>query len=119
VRHTAAAAAALLGLWAAGAAAQAPEAAAPPPPPPADEGAGDEAAPLDTEALEGQIVIRPRKGERIEEYRVNGRLYMVKVIPRKGPPYYLIDSDGDGHLDTRRDELDDDIVVPHWVIIRW
>jgi len=44
-------------------------------------------APLDTEALEGQIVIRPRPGERIEEYRVNGRLYMVKVIPRKGPPY--------------------------------
>jgi len=76
-------------------------------------------APLDTEALEGQIVIRPRPGERIEEYRVNGRLYMVKVIPRKGPPYYLIDTDGDGSLDTRRDELAPDVAVPSWVIIRW
>lgn len=119
MRHTAAIAAALLGLWAARAAAQADHAEAPPPPPPVDAGAEDEAAPLDTEALEGQIVIRPREGERIEEYRVNGRLYMVKVIPRKGPPYYLIDSDGDGHLDTRRDELGPDVEVPRWVIIRW
>lgn len=93
--------------------AAAQEAVDAPAPPPADE------APLDTEALEGQIVIRPRPGERIEEYRVNGRLYMVKVIPRKGPPYYLIDTDGDGSLDTRRDELGPDVAVPSWVIMRW
>ncbi len=114
---------ALLALWAAGAAAAPPAEVPPPPGPPA--GAPPAAAPaageegVDSEALERQVIIRPHAGGRIEEYRVNGRLYMVKVTPRKGPPYYLIDSDGDGHLDTRRDELGPDVEVPNWVIIRW
>jgi len=114
---------ALLALWATGAAAASPAEVPPPPAPPA--GVPPAAAPpageegVDREALERQVIIRPRAGGRIEEYRVNGRLYMVKVKPRKGPPYYLIDSDGDGSLDTRRDELGPDVEVPHWVIIRW
>lgn len=41
-------------------------------------------------------------GDLVEEYRVNGMLYMVKVTPRKGgPSYTLRDSNGDGRLDSR------------------
>ena len=39
-------------------------------------------------------------GDVVTEYRVNGALAMVRMSPRRGPVYYLVDSDGDGHLDV-------------------
>ncbi|UHQ20342.1 DUF2782 domain-containing protein [Lysobacter sp. KIS68-7] len=38
-------------------------------------------------------------GDVVTEYRVNGALAMVRISPKRGPVYYLVDSDGDGHLD--------------------
>ena len=35
-------------------------------------------------------------GDVITEYRVNGRLTMVKVVPARGPTYYIYDRNGDG-----------------------
>jgi hypothetical protein len=32
--------------------------------------------------------------------------------------YYLIDHDGDGKLDVRKNELDD-VIVPQWVLLTW
>jgi hypothetical protein len=43
-------------------------------------------------------------GDVVEEYRTNGRLYMVKVRPEKGIPYTLQDTNGDGRLDARDGE---------------
>jgi hypothetical protein len=43
---------------------------------------------------------------------------MVKITPSKGLPYYLVDSDGDGVLETRRNELDNPEVVK-WRIFSW
>ena len=54
----------------------------------------------------------------IEEYKRNGELYMVKITPAVGPPYYLIDTDGDGRMESRRSDLDD-VSVPHWVLFTW
>jgi len=68
---------------------------------------------------DGQIVITPGSEENIEEYRVNNQLYMMKITPSIGPPYYLIDRDGDGDLETKRFELDENFQVPQWVLIRW
>lgn len=68
--------------------------------------------------LEPAVTIRRPGNEIIEEYRQNGRLYMVKITPSKGLPYYLIDSDGDGSLETRRNSLDDPEVV-RWRIFSW
>ncbi len=68
---------------------------------------------------EEAIVIQPQAREMVEEFRINGRLFMIKIQPRKGPPYYLIDSDGDGVLDSRQDDLDPNMPVPSWVILRW
>ncbi len=68
----------------------------------------------------GAVVIQPRLEEqRVEEYRLNGRLFMIKIIPKKGPPYYLIDSDGDGVMESRQDDLDPNMPVPSWVLLRW
>jgi hypothetical protein len=78
----------------------------PPPPPPGLE--------LDP-ALEPQVTIQRRGTETIEEYRVNGQLYMIKVTPSHGVSYYLIDDVGRGDF-TRRDNYDTRTRPPMWVI---
>ena len=95
--------------------------AAEPPPPPAMEPVPDEApsAPQTGETIEPQVTIIQREKETVEEYRIHNQLYMIKVTPKIGKPYYLVDSDGDGKLDTRRSELDPKILVPSWVIYKW
>lgn len=70
------------------------------------------------EPLEPEVTIIQRGEQTIQEYRLGGRMYMVKVTPTVGPPYYMIDQDGDGRLETRSDTLDDH-PVPHWVIFSW
>ena len=61
-----------------------------------------------------------RQGEKtIQEYRINGQLYMIKIVPDAGPPYYLLDTDGDGNMDTRRSDLEKAVRVPQWVIFSW
>ncbi|MFA7388270.1 MAG: DUF2782 domain-containing protein, partial [Thiohalobacteraceae bacterium] len=73
----------------------------------------------DREGLEPEVTIIRRDDRTVEEYRINGQLYMIKVTPSKGYPYYLVDADGDGELESRRNELDPRILVPSWVIFRW
>jgi hypothetical protein len=68
----------------------------------------------------GDVTIKSEQGGEVKEFRVNGRLYMIMVIPDKGVPYYLVDTDGDGDLETRRNKLDPDgLLVPTWVLKRW
>ena len=43
-------------------------------------------------------------GDVIEEYRIAGQLRIVKITPRRGPIYYLVDSNGDGKLDSSKGE---------------
>jgi len=83
--------------------------AAPPPPPPAGN-EGD---------LEPEVTIIHRGGEMIEEYRINGQLYMIKITPRKGIPYFLVDTDGDGNFEVRQNELGQEMLIPQWTILRW
>lgn len=68
---------------------------------------------------EPEVTIIQRGRDVIEEYRVQGRLYMIRVIPRRGVPYYLVDTDGDGNLETRRNEMTEDLLVPNWTLFRW
>ena len=66
-------------------------------------------------ALEPQVTIIQRGTDTVEEYRVAGKLYMLKVTPANGRSYYLIDEKGDGRM-TRQDSLDSGIRPPMWVI---
>ena len=68
--------------------------------------------------IEPQITIIRREEKVIEEYKRNGSVYMVKVTPENGIPYFLIDYDGDGQLEARKDALDD-VLVPQWVLFTW
>jgi hypothetical protein len=62
-----------------------------------------------------EIVIRPGKKEVFYEYRVNGQLREIKVVPEAGPEYYLVPADGGGWIR----ETDSDMLVPSWVLFRW
>ncbi len=83
---------------------------APDPIPPAKSG----------EVLEPDITIIRKEKKTIQEYRRGGKLFMIKVIPDIGPPYYFLDRDGDGKMDVRRDDLDrGESNINMWKIFEW
>lgn len=55
----------------------------------------------------------------IKEFRSHGQVYMIKITPKKGLPYYLVDADGDGDFDTRHNDLTPDLKIPSWVLFSW
>ena len=88
----------------------APEKLEPLPPPPAlatgaDASSGDEP----------EVTITRQTEQTVEEYRVGGKLYMIKITPKHGKPYYLVDDRGDGKF-ARQESLDSGLRVPRWVI---
>lgn len=69
----------------------------------------------DSETLpEPEVHITTKGDDRHEEYRLGGKLYMVKVVPKKGRPYYLIDKEGKGEF--VRDDFQPVVSPPMWVI---
>ncbi len=79
-----------------------------PPPPVIAETPGDEP----------EVTIRNRGGDRFEEYRIRGQLYMIKVTPRVGPAYYLVARERDGAFE-RVNDLDRARMVTQWVLLQW
>lgn len=65
--------------------------------------------------LEPQVTIIKRGEDQVEEFRMGGRLYKIKVTPPHGVPYYLVDERGDGTF-SRYDIRDSNVRVPMWVI---
>ncbi len=92
-------------------------------PPDTAPGPNEKKAPKEEENLapgpedeeQPQVTITKKGDQTIEEYRVGGRLYMIKITPKHGHPYYLIDDRGDGRF-ARQDSLDSGVRVPQWVI---
>jgi len=119
--------------FASGALAQEEDAAAPPPLPAIDaqprevqgEEEGDVPIPPkvidENEILEPTVQIRRDDDDNIiEEYRMEGRVYMVKVTPKTGIPYYYIDDDGDGQLEMRESDRAANPIKPAmWKIKEW
>ena len=81
---------------------------APPLPPPVQSG----------ESLEPEVTIRKTPRETIYEYRRNGQLVLVRVLPRIGPPYHFVDTDGDGSLDYQPGEPVNNR-VNQWLLFSW
>jgi hypothetical protein len=71
------------------------------------------------ENLEPDITIIRRAQETIQEFRSNGVLYLVKIIPDIGPPYYLVDINGDGTLDVQKNDVDRGLKVNMWKLFEW
>ncbi|TXL01554.1 hypothetical protein BMR02_03155 [Methylococcaceae bacterium HT1] len=96
----------------------------------AEEGAGEilnspEALDLplpvqDGEPMEADITITRRGEKTIHEYRVNGKIYKIKIIPDIGPAYYFIDPEGDGEMEeVSESDLDELIKINQWTIFSW
>ncbi len=81
--------------------------APPPPPMSAEEAPG-----------EPPVTITKSTDMAVEDYRVNGQLYMIKITPKYGAPYYLVDDRGDGKF-ARQESLDSGFRVPRWIIKRF
>ncbi|MDG6348939.1 DUF2782 domain-containing protein [Luteimonas sp. 8-5] len=45
-----------------------------------------------------EAVVVQDNGDVVHEYRVQGQLVMLKVVPARGPTYYLVDRNGDGRV---------------------
>lgn len=75
---------------------------------------------IQDEQIEPTVRIIEEEDRRIEEYRRNGQVYMVKVTPAKGPAYYYIDTNGDGKLELDPDQQALNPVQPvYWKIKEW
>ena len=87
----------------------------PPPPLPAEDTAGSDSRKLP----ETEVTIIHKNEATIEEYRINGQLRYVKITPKKGKPYYLVDKDGDGQMETRHSDLDGVPPINQWLLLEW
>lgn len=72
---------------------------------------------VDEQDFEPEVTIKKRGEDTVEEYRVHGKLYMIKVTPPHGVPYYLVDQRGDGVFE--RETAEPKLSVPMWVIKSW
>ena len=74
---------------------------------------------LAQEAVTGEpdVVIRQEGDRTVEEYRVNGFLYAIKVIPKSGPPYFLVAVDDEGNF--MRSDQPEGMRIPSWKIFEW
>lgn len=86
-----------------------------PPPLPPEEVQSDDSRNLP----EPEVNIIHRKDATIEEYRVNGKIRYAKITPKKGKPYYLVDQDGDGVLESRHDDLKGPPPINQWILKQW
>ncbi|MFA7351059.1 MAG: DUF2782 domain-containing protein [Methylotenera sp.] len=71
----------------------------------------------DDNADEPQVTIIKKQGETIEEYRINGQLYMMKITPAHGVPYYLHKEDQDGSWVNTGPTPP--MSIPKWTIFRF
>ena len=65
---------------------------------------------------EDAIEIIEGEDRTIYEYRQNGVLTMIKVVPDNGRAYYMVPADGSAHyegLDHKKN------LYPQWVIVEW
>jgi len=60
------------------------------------------------------VIVKPSGQGQVEEYRAHGKLYMLKVIPKIGKPYYLIDPSGAGRFE--RMETLPGLQPPMWTV---
>ncbi|MBS7662807.1 DUF2782 domain-containing protein [Pseudomonas lalucatii] len=71
----------------------------------------------DPVSAEPDVTIRQEGDKTIQEYRVNGFLYAIKVTPKGGKPYFLVRADGSDGNFVRSDHPD--MLIPAWEIFKW
>ena len=65
------------------------------------------------------ITAQDYHNRRVEEYSVNNNVYMIKVTPKAGSPYYLVDPKGSGQMEWRRNSSGFEVQPPQWALKTW
>ncbi len=90
--------------------------------PPTDNQLADEAQQKQDSSVpsgyDTDITIIQKKDAIVEEVRVNGKLRYAKITPKKGKPYYMYDSNGDGILDATEVDVKK-ANVNQWILLEW
>lgn len=68
---------------------------------------------------EPQVTTRTEGEETIQEYRINNKLYMMRVTPKGGKPYVLMDLKGDGTFTRQDPSIERALRVPQWVLMEF
>ena len=69
------------------------------------------------DAAAPEVTIRSDNGTTVEEYRRDGRIYMVVFTPKNGVRYAYLDTDGDGRLEG--DPRDGTVQPVYYKIYEW
>lgn len=64
-----------------------------------------------------EITVIQKGDDKVEEYRIGGQLYMMKITPKHGVPYYLHKEDQNGGWIN--DGPNPPLVIPKWTIFRF
>lgn len=86
--------------------------APPPPPMPATD------SPVQA-AEQPEVRIIEKADSTVTEYRMHGKLYMMKVTPKVGAPYYMVDREGNGRFSESGDLGGDNLAPPRWVLVEF
>lgn len=68
-------------------------------------------------SAEPDVTIRQEGENTVQEYRMNGFLYAIKITPKHGKPYFLVRADGSDANFIRSDQPD--MLIPQWEIFKW
>jgi hypothetical protein len=69
--------------------------------------------------IQPSVTIQQYDNRTVETYSVNNNTYMMKITPNAGAPYYLVDADGSGEMEWRRNTPGLDTRVPQWTLFNW
>ena len=69
--------------------------------------------------MEPVATTRMEGDQEITEYRVKGKLYMMRVKPKNGPAYTLMDNKGDGSFSRQDHTLTPNTAVPQWLLLEF
>ena len=74
--------------------------------------------PKEKTKLESKVTTVKKGADTVDEYRLNGKLFKMRITPAKGPSYYLVDPKGDGNF-IRADGPEHKIATPTWVLLEF
>ncbi len=73
----------------------------------------------DDPSVRPEVTTRTEPDQTVQEYRVHGKLFMMRVTPKHGKPYILMDNKGDGTFTRQDNNLDNGVRVPQWVLFEF
>ncbi len=79
--------------------------------------ASRDAAATEQRIAASRVTTRRQGGDTVEEYRENGRVWMIRIVPQNGPTQTFTDADGSGRL--ARDPNQGPVSPVYYTLYEW